>query len=191
LWAAVGCGIRLRCWGARDQIDPGQRLECTLHTKCTQVQYSLYIYVKIYITTVVPGGKRKKERKNGEADNPKLWTRRSVQAQSHRLAPEACASRRCSKMRQAAIKTSRADFKTWEMSWTGSIPRSTRALEIPTTSYDSCSASAARSPLIPSTCVRVSFSSTGRSHPSTVSPLAPPGPSPTGKEGSSIPPTFS
>jgi hypothetical protein len=52
------------------------------------------------------------------------------------------------------------------MSWTGSMPRSTRSLEIPTTSYDSCLASMSRSPLTLSACVRVLSSSTDRSCPS-------------------------
>jgi hypothetical protein len=107
----------------------------------------MYMYMKMYIT-VAQRGKRKKERKNGGVDSPKTWTRRPTQALSHGPAPEASTSRRCSKMRLAAIKTSRADFRSWGLSWTGSIPRSTRALEIPTTSYDSCSTSVARSPLI-------------------------------------------
>jgi hypothetical protein len=34
-------------------------------------------------------------------------------------------------------KTSRTNFGSWGMSWMGSMPRSTRALEISTTSCDS------------------------------------------------------
>jgi hypothetical protein len=123
----------------------------------------------------------------------------TAQRHGHGPALEACASRRRSKMRPSTVKTSRADFRSWGLSWTGSIPRSTRALEIPTTSCDSCSASAACSPLISSTCARsllVPPTCSNRrgdaSHahdPPPISPLAPPGPSPTGKGGSDIPPT--
>jgi hypothetical protein len=52
------------------------------------------------------------------------------------------------------------------MSWMGSMPRSTRALEIPMTSCDSHSASVVRSPLIPSTCAVVSSNSADKSRPS-------------------------
>jgi hypothetical protein len=98
-------------------------------------------------------------------------------------------------------QTSQTDFRSWGMSWTGSIPRSTRELEIPTTSCDSCSASAVRSPLIPSTHMRVSSgSAAGLTHrgdagcmptPLPVLSLAPPGPSPVGKGESGIPPMSS
>jgi hypothetical protein len=160
------------------------------------------VRVKKYIT-VVPRGKRKKEWKNDEADNLKPRARWPAQAQSHRPALEAYTSHRRSKMRPATVKTSRADFRSWGMSWTCSMPRSTRALEIPMTSCDSRPASTARSPLIPSTRMRVSSSSTDRFHllggggagrvpaPPLVSPLAPLGPSPTGKGGSGISPTSS
>jgi hypothetical protein len=52
------------------------------------------------------------------------------------------------------------------MSWMGSRPRSTGMLEILMTYYNSCSASAARSPSIRSTRVRALSSSTDQSHPS-------------------------
>jgi hypothetical protein len=44
--------------------------------------------VKIYITVALRG-KRKKERKNGEAYNLKPWTQQPAQAQSHGSVPEA------------------------------------------------------------------------------------------------------
>jgi hypothetical protein len=121
------------------------------------------VRVKKYIT-VVPRGKRKKEWKNDEADNLKPRARCPAQAQSHGPALEAYTSYMRSKMRPATVKTSRADFRSWGMSWTCSMPRSTRALEIPMTSCDSRPASTARSPLIPSTRTRVSSSSTDRFH---------------------------
>jgi hypothetical protein len=116
----------------------------------TSFPISLYIYVKMYIT-VTPKGKRKKEHKNDGADNPKPRARRPALAQFHGSVPEACASCRHSKMRPATVKTSQADFGSSGMSWTGSMPRSTRALEIPMTSCDSRPATMARSSLIPST----------------------------------------
>jgi hypothetical protein len=69
-------------------------------------------------------------------------------------------------MRPATDNTFRADFGSWGMSYTGSMPRLTRASEIPTTSCDSRLASAARSPLILSMRVWVPSSSAERSCPS-------------------------
>jgi hypothetical protein len=71
--------------------------------------------VKIYIIDA-PSGKRKKDQKNDGVDNLKPSARWPTQAQSYGLALEACASRRRSKMRLAAINTSRADFGSWGMS---------------------------------------------------------------------------
>jgi hypothetical protein len=51
------------------------------------------------------------------------------------------------------------------MSWMGTMPRSTRALDISTTSCDSHSASALHSPLILSTLTWVKSSSADRSRP--------------------------
>jgi hypothetical protein len=99
-------------------------------------------------------------------DNPKPQTQRPAQAQSHEPVSEAYSSRRRCKMRPAAVKTFGAHFGSWVMSWMGSISRSTRALEIPTTNYDSYLASAAQSPLIPSMRAWDSSSSADRSHPS-------------------------
>jgi hypothetical protein len=116
----------------------------------------------MYITVALRG-KRKKECKNYGVDNLKPWAHRPNQAQSHKPALEACTSHRCSKMRPAVIKTSQANFRSWGMSQMGSLPRSTRALEIPMTGCDSCSASTECSPLIPSTRAGVSSSSADRS----------------------------
>jgi hypothetical protein len=114
--------------------------------------------MKLYITVALRD-KRKNERKNDGADNLKPQPRQLDQAQSHESASGACAFRMHSKMRPTTNKTSRVDFGSWGMSWRGSMPRSTRALEIPTTSYDSRSASAVCSPMIPSMHARISSSS--------------------------------
>jgi hypothetical protein len=104
--------------------------------------------------------------KDGKVDSlgPQAWW--SARAQSHGPAPEACASCRHSKKRQAAVKTSWVDFIKWVISWTGNSPRSARALEIPTTNCDSCPASAAHSPPIASTCARIPSNSANKSYPS-------------------------
>jgi hypothetical protein len=112
------------------------------------------------------GAKEKGKRKGDGADDPKPRTWQLARAQSDRPVPEASASRRCSKMRLATGKTSRADFGSWGMSWMGSMPRSSRAWEIPTTSYDSHPAVTVRSPLLLFTRVWVLSSSADRSHPS-------------------------
>jgi hypothetical protein len=52
------------------------------------------------------------------------------------------------------------------MSWMGSMPRSSRTMEILKTHCDSCSALAARSPLTLSTSTRALSNSADRSHPS-------------------------
>jgi hypothetical protein len=65
------------------------------------------------------------------------------------LVPEACASLRLSNRTPA--KTSWANLGSWGISWMGNNPRSTRALEISMTNYDSCPSSVVRSPPIPST----------------------------------------
>jgi hypothetical protein len=72
-----------------------------------------YIYVYVCVCVIVASrGKGEEERKNDRADNPKTRVWQLTQAQSHRPAPKTCASHRCSKMRPAAIKTSRADFRS-------------------------------------------------------------------------------
>jgi hypothetical protein len=119
----------------------------------------------MYIT-IISRGKRNKEWKNDEADNPKPGPWWSAQAQSQGLALEVCASCRHSKMRPATISASRANFGSWGMSWMCSMPRSTRELEIPMTNYDSCHLSVAQSSLIPTSCTWASSSSTDRSRPS-------------------------
>jgi hypothetical protein len=116
----------------------------------------------MYITIILRG-KRNKEWKNDEADNPKPGPWWSAQALSQGLALEVCASCRHSKIRPATISASRANFGSWGMSWMCSMPRSTRELEIPMTNYDSCHLSVAQSSLIPTSCTWASSSSTDRS----------------------------
>jgi hypothetical protein len=72
------------------------------------------------------------------------------QPQSHRLASNANTSCNRFKMRSATDKTSQADFGSWGMSWMGSMPRSAKALEIPTTRCDNRITSVAHSLVIPS-----------------------------------------
>jgi hypothetical protein len=80
-------------------------------------------------------------------DNERSWARRSACAQYHGPVLEARASHRRSRRRPVAVKTFLADFRNWGISRMGNISRSTRALEMPTTNYDSRLASSA----IPST----------------------------------------
>jgi hypothetical protein len=86
------------------------------------------------------------------------------------------------------------------MSWMGSMPKLTTTLKIPMTNYDSGPASVVRLSLILSKCARAMSSFDDRSCPSVGCgcvptplpelPLAPPGPSPVGKEGFCVPPMF-
>jgi hypothetical protein len=116
-----------------------------------QVFQHPYIYIYIYYSYLE--GRKKRKRKDDEVDDPKPRPWRPARAQSHGPAPKARASCRCSKMRPTAGKTSQTDIGSWGMFWMGSMPRSTGALEISTTSYDSRSALEVNSSLILSTRV--------------------------------------
>jgi hypothetical protein len=128
----------------------------------------VYIYIYMFKCILQPfrGAKEKGKWKGDGADDPKPRARWPALSQSHEPVLEASSSCRTSKMRPAASKTSRADFGSWGMSWTISMPRSTRASKIPTTCHDSHSASVAHSPLITTTRTWVLPSSTDRSLPS-------------------------
>jgi hypothetical protein len=119
----------------------------------------------MYITTILWGKRKKKIERHqgrcpeatGTAAGPSSATRTDARGQRFLQA-----------LQNETIH--RQDFPSylWKLgeSWTGSMPRSTRALEIPMTSYASRPASAVCSPLILSTCMRVFSSSAERSCPS-------------------------
>jgi hypothetical protein len=75
-----------------------------------------YIYVKMYITTISRGKRKKGKRKGDEADDlkPRAWW--PALAQFHGPVPKASASCRHSKLRPAIGRTSRTNFGSWGMS---------------------------------------------------------------------------
>jgi hypothetical protein len=142
--------LRLGTWGLR-----GVMAQVFHHPNkipmCLCVYIYIYLYINTYFTVVLRGGIKKW--KSDMADDPKSRVRWSSQSS----VPWCC------KMRSAADRTSGANFGTWAMFWTGSMPRSTRTLEILMTYHDSRSASVARSPSIPSAHAWAMSSSINRS----------------------------
>jgi hypothetical protein len=126
----------------------------------------MYVHTHILKCLLQPFRRARKKRKIDGVDDPKSRMRQPSQPQSNRMAPDASASCKRFKMRSATSKTSRANFGSWGMSWTGNMPRSIRVLEIPMTHYDNHIASATRMSVIPSTSAQALSSFSDRSHPS-------------------------